>query len=303
MFAHVGEVLPQNQVVVAATYLKGSASEWLNGVAKLEAPNLDFVEWSKLYTLQTFLDKVEQRWRNPQQGREASDHLANLEKRSFSSVRSLTNYVEKWIVVPGVEYNLQVLLTTFLRCCPPAIRAQLAAEASTTYHDFPSFSQKALTLEAALGTAASSSGDGRKKKTSSEWKQKSRLMFVDTDGTMTEVDDASLTGEVTETGSDEAMGENLVAAAPQQAKSAGRGKGQQAGQSSKSKPKANATPAWVKMGIDKDIWMDRYKKHACTNCGNYGHPWDKCKAQKVLRKVTPVEDLQLSSQSGNSSGQ
>jgi hypothetical protein len=287
------------QVIVAASYLKGSAAKWLNGLVVKDNCARDFEGWCRMRTLEAFAVDVETRWRNPQQGQQASDALARLESKRFNTVRDLTNYVDKQMVVPGVEYNLQVLLTSFVRSCPVDIRKALASDTSTSKHDYSSLSQKALEMEATLDIAQPSS-DGRKKSTSQQWRKKGgQLLFIGDEDTF------SLTGEETEESYDDAV-EEFVAAAPAKAKSAGRGKGQPKGSSKKSESKASTTaPGWVKVGIDKDVWTERFKKGKCTNCGQYGHLYTACKNAKV-NKIVPWkldESHTGASSSGNTSGQ
>ncbi|GBG73919.1 hypothetical protein CBR_g17634 [Chara braunii] len=184
--------LVEEEVITAASYLEGSAARWLNGLVASKGFGRNMHDWAQTYTLESFMDLVEARWHNPQQAQIATDGLLKLDTRKYKSVQELTTTVERLIVVPGVEYNPQVLLTMFLRCLPTDIRNLLASEARRGYHTFESFSKKALDLEARLGGAQTPSTDGRKKKHPQEWKKKgSRLMMVDSDGNQTEIDDVS----------------------------------------------------------------------------------------------------------------
>ncbi|GBG83511.1 hypothetical protein CBR_g37225 [Chara braunii] len=159
----------------------------------------------------------------------------------------------------------EVLLTMFLRCLPTDIRNRLVSEARREYHTFESVSKKALDLEATLGGAQTPSTDGRKKKTPQEWKKKgSRLMMVDSDGNQTEIDDVSDLVEGSEfDGEESAEGSNLAAVV--KTKAAGRDKGgQQRSQGQAANP--NKIAAWVRVGLDQEVWRDRWSRGACINC-------------------------------------
>ncbi|GBG76576.1 hypothetical protein CBR_g22456 [Chara braunii] len=182
--------LVEEEVIIAASYLEGSTAHWLNGLVASKGFGRNMHDWAQTHTLENFMDLVEARWHNPQRAKIATDGVLKLVTRKYKSVRELTTAVERLIVVPGVEYNPQVLLTMFLRCLPTDIRNLLASEARREYHTFESFSKKALDLEATLGGSQTPSTDGRKKKTPQEWKKKgSRLMMVDSDGNQTKIDD------------------------------------------------------------------------------------------------------------------
>ncbi|GBG85125.1 hypothetical protein CBR_g39691 [Chara braunii] len=199
----------------------------------------------------------------------ATDGLLKLDTRKYKFVREVTTTVERLIVILGVEYNPQVLLTMFLRCLPTYIRNLLASEARREYHTFESFNKKALDLEATLGGAQTPSTDGRKKKTPQEWKKGSRLMMVDSDGNQTEIDDAFELVEGSEfDGEENAEGSNLAAVV--KTKAGGRDKGgQQKSQGQASNP--NKIAAWVRAGLDQDVWRDRWFRGACINCGTFQH--------------------------------
>ncbi|GBG74610.1 hypothetical protein CBR_g19018 [Chara braunii] len=96
------------------------------------------------------------------------------------------------------DSTLKVLLTDYLRCLPSEVRTKLVDEACVDHHNFASFSKKALDIEAKLGSAHQSQGDGRKKRLPQDWKKKGQLMFVDHDGQATEIDDFPDLGEETE---------------------------------------------------------------------------------------------------------
>ncbi|GBG59583.1 hypothetical protein CBR_g49843 [Chara braunii] len=254
--------LVEEEVITAASYLEGSAARWLNRLVASKGFDRNMHDWAQTHTLESFMDLVEARWHNPQQAHIATDGLLKLDTRKYKSVRELTTTVERLIVVPGVEYNPQVLLNMFLRCLPTDIRNLLASEAHREYHTFESFSKKALDLEARLGEAQTPSTDGRKKKTPQEWKKKgSRLMVVDSDGNQTEIDDVFDLVEGSEfDGEESAEGGNLAAVV--KTKAAGRGKGgQQRSQGQATNP--NKIAAWVRAGLDQDVWRDRWS-HVCT---------------------------------------
>ncbi|GBG80201.1 hypothetical protein CBR_g30567 [Chara braunii] len=133
------------------------------------------------------------------------------------SVRDATNVVERLICVPRVRYDPQVLLTTYLRCLPIELWNQLAGEAMITVHKFPSFSKKALDLEAKIRHGHQPTTDGRKKTLPPNWKAKGHIMFVDNDGSTIELDDDFQEGVGSEPGSAEASGGGAVAASVQKA--------------------------------------------------------------------------------------
>ncbi|GBG68106.1 hypothetical protein CBR_g2657 [Chara braunii] len=216
--------LVEEEVITAASYLEGSATRWLNGLVASKGFSRNMGDWAQTHTLESFMNLVEARWHNPQQAQIATDGILKLDSRKYKSVQELTTAVERLIVVSGVEYNPQVLLTTFLRCLPTDIKNLLASEARREYHTFESFSKKALDLEATLGGAQTPSTDGRKKKTPQEWKKKgNRLMMVDSDGNQTEIDDVSELVEGSEFDGEESVeGSNLAAVV--KTKAEGRGK-------------------------------------------------------------------------------
>ncbi|GBG66479.1 hypothetical protein CBR_g63062 [Chara braunii] len=143
--------LVEEEVITVASYLEGSAARWLNGLVASKGFARNMHDWAQAHTLESFTDLVEARWHNPQQAQIATDGLLKLDTRKYKSMRELTTAVERLIVVPGVEYNPQVLLTMLLRCLPTDIRNLLASEARREYHTFESFSKKAIDLEATLG--------------------------------------------------------------------------------------------------------------------------------------------------------
>ncbi|GBG64032.1 hypothetical protein CBR_g40279 [Chara braunii] len=265
--------LVEEEVITVASYLEGSAARWLNGLVASKGFGRNMHDWAQTHTLESFMDLVEARWHNPQQAHIATDGLLKLDTRKYKSVRELTTVVERLIVVPGVEYNPHVLLTMFLRCLPTDIRNLLVSEA------FESFSKKALDLEATLGGAQTPSTDGRKKKTPQGWKKKgSRLMMVDSDGNQTEIDDVSELVEGSEFDGEESVeGSNLAAVV--KTKAAGRRKGgQQRSQGKAANP--NKIVAWVRAGLDQEVWRDRWSRGACINC---------VMAQQEGKKLRPIE--------------
>ncbi|GBG62935.1 hypothetical protein CBR_g34306 [Chara braunii] len=277
--AAISRTLVEEEVITAASYLEGSAARWLNGLVASKGFGGNMHDWAQTHTLESFMDLVEARWHNPQQARIATDGILKLDSRKYKSVQELTTAVERLIVVPGVEYNPQVLLTTFLKCLPTDIKNLLASEARREYHMFESFSKKALDLEATLGGAQTPSTDGRKKKTPQEWKKKgSRLMMVDSDGNQTEIDDVSELVEGSEFGGEEIVeGSNLAAAV--KTKASGRGKGgQQRSQGQAANP--NKIVVWVRAGMDQDVWRDHWSRGACINC---------VLAQQDGKKLRPAE--------------
>ncbi|GBG70071.1 hypothetical protein CBR_g5704 [Chara braunii] len=241
-------------------------------------------DWAKTHTLESFMDLVEAQQHNPQQAHIATDGLLKLDTRKYRSVRELTSVVECLIVVPGVEYNPQVLLTMFLRFLPTNIKTLLASEARLEYHTFETFSKKALHLEAMLGGAQTPSTDGRKKKSPEEWKKKgSRLMMVEVECTQTEIEDFSYLVDSTKiNGEDDVEGSNLAAVV--KGKAGDRDKGDKQ-RSQGQTPNPHKIAAWVRAGLDRDVWRDRYQRGACINCGKYGHQQFKCKNTKVPHKI------------------
>ncbi|GBG73374.1 hypothetical protein CBR_g16089 [Chara braunii] len=188
---------PEQKVVVAASFLEGSAVRWLNGLVQQQGYGQDFDAWAQSQTLEQFVRPVYNSWNDPQGAQKATDAINNLCSRRFKDVRELTDTVERLLVVPGVRFYPQVLLTDYLRCLPTEVRTKLVDEAYIDQHTFASFSKKALDIEAKLGSAHKASNDGRKR-LPQEWKKNGQLTFVDHDGQTTEIDDYSDLGEFTE---------------------------------------------------------------------------------------------------------
>ncbi|GBG87674.1 hypothetical protein CBR_g45828 [Chara braunii] len=188
---------PEEEVVVAAYFLEGSAARWLNGLVQQQGYGQDFDAWAQSQTLEQFVRSVYNRWNDPQGAQKATDAINNLCSRRFKDVRELTDTVERLLVAPGVRFDPQVLLTDYLRCLPTEVRTKLVDEAYIDQHTFASFSKKALDIEAKLGSAHKASNDGRKR-LPQDWKKKGQLMFVHHDGQTTEIDDYSDLGEFTE---------------------------------------------------------------------------------------------------------
>ncbi|GBG63563.1 hypothetical protein CBR_g38630 [Chara braunii] len=92
------------------------------------------------------------------------------------------------------------------------LRNQLAGEANINMHNFPSFSKKALDLEAKIGYGHTPTMDGRKKSLPPNWKAKGRIMFVDNDGSTIELEDDFQAGAGSEAGNVEVSGGGTVAA-------------------------------------------------------------------------------------------
>ncbi|GBG83946.1 hypothetical protein CBR_g37818 [Chara braunii] len=275
--------LPHEEVLVAASYLEGSAARWLSGLVQLQGYGHDFRTWEAHQELEDFLKMVEDRWHDPQEAQKATDAILTLQTRQFKSVREATNAVERLICVPGVCYDPQVLLTSYLRCFPMPLRNQLAGEANINMHNFPSFSTKALDLEAKIGHGHNPTTDGRKKTLPPNWKAKGRIMFVDKDGSTIELDDEFQAGVGSEAVSVEASGGGVVAAVTQKGKATGRRRG---GYRSRSQVDPNAPP-WEKAGLTEDVWRDRYTRQACIRCGQYGHNQFKCRNKKATEKIPP----------------
>ncbi|GBG60262.1 hypothetical protein CBR_g4215 [Chara braunii] len=174
----------------------------------------------------------------------------------------------------------QVLLTDYLRCLPAEVRTKLVDKAYVEQHTFASFSKKALDIEAKLGSAHKVSHDGRKR-LPQDWKKKGQLMFVDHDGQTTEIDDFPDLGELTEQdGASETSDGGVVAPIKEKARGTEKKKvGRSTGQGD------HGTPAWVKLGLDYEVWRDRVARGTCRNYGNYGHTSNNCRGKKVTTKV------------------
>ncbi|GBG75783.1 hypothetical protein CBR_g21028 [Chara braunii] len=277
--------LLEDEVVIAASYLEGKAAKWLDGVVIKAGYGRRMADWAKSLTLDQFMEMVEARWHNPQEAQKAADAINKLDQRKFMSVRELTTTVESLILVPGINYRDQFLLTTFVGCLPENIRNLLASEARTEYHSFETLSRKALDLEATLGNAQPTSPtDTKKKKSPQEWKKKgAKLMMVESDGTQTKIDELSDLMDYTEFDGEE-VAEGSTLAAVVKTKAGGRGKGQPRGQV---KAASNQTKQaeWVKAGLDQDVWRDRRTRGACINCGEYGHSQYKCQNAKHAKSA------------------
>ncbi|GBG59131.1 hypothetical protein CBR_g32148 [Chara braunii] len=259
--------LPHEEVLVAASYLEGSAARWLSALVQLQGYGHDFRSWAGSQKLDDFLKMVEDRWHDPQEAQKATDAILTLHTRQFKSVRDATDTVERLICVPGVRYDPQVLLTSYLRTLSLPLRNQLAKEANINMHNFPSFSKVALDLEAKIGHGQAPTTKGRKKTLPPNWKPKGHLMFVDNDGSTIELDGNLQEGVGAEAGGDTSKGGVVAAITQQKGKGAGR---RPRGSRSKSQTDPNAPP-WEKAGLAEDVWRDRWARQACIKCGQYGH--------------------------------
>ncbi|GBG84919.1 hypothetical protein CBR_g39380 [Chara braunii] len=266
-----------HEVLVAASYLEGSATRWLSGLVQLQGYGHDFRSWAATHKLGDFLKMVEERWHNPQEAQRATDAILTLHTRQFKSVREATDAVERLICVPRVRYDPQVLLTSYLRCFSQPLRNQLTREANINMHNSPSFSKLALDLEAKIGHGQTPTTDGRKKTLPPNRKAKGRLMFVDNDGSTIEVDEHFQEGVGSEAGSVETSEGGVVAAVAQKGKATGRRRGCSR---SRSQVDPNAPP-WEKAGLTEDVWRDSYSRQACIRCGQYGHNQFKCRNKKI----------------------
>ncbi|GBG87009.1 hypothetical protein CBR_g44463 [Chara braunii] len=281
---------PEQEVVVATSFLEGSAARWLNGIVQQQGYGQNFDAWAQAQRLEEFVRSVYNRWHDPQGAQKAIDAINNLCARRFKDVRELADTVERLLVVPGVRFDQQVLLTDYLRCLPAEVRTKLVDEACVEQHTFASFSEKALDIEAKLGSAHKASHDGRKR-LPQDLKKKGQLMFVDHDGQTTEIDDFPDLGELTEQdGASETSDGGVVAPIKEKARGTGKKKaGRSTGQGDQ------GTPAWVKLGLDYEVWRDRVARGTCMNCGNYGHTSGTCRSKKVTTKVASPTMVGLSS--------
>ncbi|GBG64065.1 hypothetical protein CBR_g40511 [Chara braunii] len=261
--------LPHEEVLVAASCLEGSATRWLSGLVQLQGYGHDFHAWAVTQKLDDFLKLVEERWHDPQEAQRATDAILTLHTRQFKLVREATDAVERLIFVPGVRYDPQVLLTSYLRCFSLPLRNQLAGEANINMHNFPSFSKKALNLEAKIGHGHAPTTDGRKKTLPPNWKAKGRLMFVDNDGSTIELDGNFQEGVGSEAGSVDASEGGVVAVVSQKGKTTGRRRG---GSWSRSQVDPNAPP-WEKAGLTEDVLhlqgrVQRLSRPVESTCAN-----------------------------------
>ncbi|GBG76197.1 hypothetical protein CBR_g21946 [Chara braunii] len=287
---------PEQEVVVAASFSEGSAARWLNGLVQQQGYGQNFDAWAQAQTLEEFVRSVYNRWHDKQGAQKGTDAINNLCSRRFKNVRELTDTVERLLVVPGVRFDQQVLLTDYLKCLPAEVRTKLVDEAYVEQHTFASFSKKALDIEAKLGSAHQVPHDGRKR-LPQDWKKKGQLMFVDHDGQSTEIDDFPDLGEVTEQdGANETSDGGVVAPIKEKARGTVKKKVvRSTGQGDQ------GTPAWVKLGLAYEVWRDRVAGGTCMNCGNYGHKSRTCRGKKVLTRVASPTVVGLSSKSGGAS--
>ncbi|GBG74445.1 hypothetical protein CBR_g18857 [Chara braunii] len=276
--------LPHEEVLVAASYLEGSAARWLSGLVQLQGYDHDFRSCAASQKLEDFLKMVEDRWHDPQEAQKVTDAILTLHTRQFKSVRDATDAVERLICVPGVRYDPQVLLTSYLRTLSLPLRNQLAKEANINMHNFPSFSKVALDLEAKIGHGQAPTTEGRKKTLPPNWKAKGRIMFVDNDGSTIELDGNFQEGVGAEAGSDTSEGGVVGTVTQQKGKGTGR---RPRGSRSKSQTDPNALP-WEKAGLVEDVSRDRWARQACIKCGQYGHNMYKCRNRKVPEKIPPT---------------
>ncbi|GBG62826.1 hypothetical protein CBR_g32409 [Chara braunii] len=164
------------------------------------------------------------RWHDPQGAQKATDAINSFCSHRFKNVRELTDTVERLLVVPGVRFDQQVLITDYLRCLPAEVRTKLVDEAYVEQHTFATFSKKALDIEAKLGSAHQLAHDYRKR-LPQDWKKKGQLMFVDHGGQTTEIDNFPDLGEVTEhDGASETSDGGVVAPMKEKAKGTGKKK-------------------------------------------------------------------------------
>ncbi|GBG66541.1 hypothetical protein CBR_g63123 [Chara braunii] len=174
----------------------------------------------------------------------------------------------------GAERASQVLLTDYLRCLPVEVKTKLVDEAYVDQHNLASFSKKALDIEARLGSAHQSQGDGRKKRLPQDLKKKGKLIFVDHDGKTTKIEDFLDLGEETKhDGANEISDGGAMATIKERARGTGKKKVvRSTGQGDQ------GTPAWVKLGLDYeatdpgvDVIVRRVRMGAFSNARRVRH--------------------------------
>ncbi|GBG73905.1 hypothetical protein CBR_g17619 [Chara braunii] len=218
------------------------------------------------------------------------EHLGIAAGKPLEKIYEVDKIVEHGYVSTGgrgrPQKQFKVLLTDYLRCLPSEVRTKLVDEAYVEQHNFASFNKKALDIEAKLGSAHQSQGDGRKKRLPQDWKKKGQLMFVDHDGQATKIDDFPDLGDETEQdGASETSDGGVVAPIKEKARGTGENKVVRSmGQGDQ------GTPAWVKLGgLEYEVWRDRVARGMWMNCGNYGHTSRTCRELPAL----PLEELAL----------
>ncbi|GBG73923.1 hypothetical protein CBR_g17638 [Chara braunii] len=82
--------LPHEEVLVAASYLEGSAARWSSGLVQLQGYGHDFRSWAATQKLDDFLKMVEERWHDPQVAQRAVDAILTLHTRHLK--HALTHY-------------------------------------------------------------------------------------------------------------------------------------------------------------------------------------------------------------------
>ncbi|GBG80046.1 hypothetical protein CBR_g30412 [Chara braunii] len=106
--------LSHEEVLVAASYLEGSAARWLSGLVQLQGYGHDFRDWAVNQKLDDFLKMVEDRWHDPQGAQKATDAILTLHNRQFKSwVRTqpvLSDALKRWIeVIEQYDFEPQYL--------------------------------------------------------------------------------------------------------------------------------------------------------------------------------------------------
>ncbi|GBG61733.1 hypothetical protein CBR_g23248 [Chara braunii] len=75
--------LPHEEVLVAASYLEGSAARWLSRYVQLQGYGHDFRAWAVTQKLDDFIKLVEERWHDPQEAQNATDGILTLSSRKI----------------------------------------------------------------------------------------------------------------------------------------------------------------------------------------------------------------------------
>ncbi|GBG74418.1 hypothetical protein CBR_g18830 [Chara braunii] len=110
---------PEQEVVVAASFLEGSAARWLNGLVQQQGYGQDFDAWAQAQTLEQFVRTVYNRWHDPQGAQKATDAINSLCAIRYKNVRELTDTenVCSWFLACAMtsRYSLRITLDVCLQ--------------------------------------------------------------------------------------------------------------------------------------------------------------------------------------------